>query len=124
MQIILGTRKRTAPGLFRALAVNFRRRDLAFGWYSEDLDPEITQQFGGGPLPRVFAAFIDPSNPPDASGQVPLGLQPFTMPLKYTYLENFLEAVADRHGRAGDQVCMLPAVCHAMCSCRFVDVRT
>lgn len=34
MQIILATSKLEAPPLFRLLAANFRRRDVAFGWYA------------------------------------------------------------------------------------------
>jgi hypothetical protein len=103
-QVVLGTKKHEVPGLFKALAVNFRRRDLAFGWYSADLDPSVANQFGNQKLPAVVAAFIDPTTQPDASGQVPLGMLPFQMPLKYTYLENWLETIVERHGRGSDQV--------------------
>lgn len=102
-KVILATTRNEAPGLFRALAANFRSRDLAFGWFSRDGDPRVAEQFPVPRYPFLMVALVDPASQPDAQGQVPLGVQPFTSPLKYKFMANFVETIADRFGRGQDQ---------------------
>jgi hypothetical protein len=105
LQVLLATAKKEAPPLFRLLAANFRKRDAAFGWFSTELDLDVAAQFNVPRVPHLMVLHVDPAAAADAEGRVPLGMEPFTLPLKYKYMHSFLEAIVARLGRAGDQVC-------------------
>jgi hypothetical protein len=119
VQAILATAKLEAPPLFKLLAANFRKQDLVFGWFSTNLDPAVAKQLVTPRVPHLMAAYIDPTVVEDKQGKVPLGIEPFNMPLKYVYMANFLETVASRLGRGDHQVrilshkrcCPVPAFC-------------
>lgn len=108
VQILLATKKHEAPPVFKMLALNHRHRDVAFGWFSPDLDPEVAQQLPPPKLPYLMAAFVDPTLIEDADGRVPLSLEGFDAALKYTYMSTFVDAVASRWGAKDEKVCLPP----------------
>ena len=105
MQVILATAKTEAPPLFKLLAMNFRKRDLAFGWFSTALDADVAEQLPPPRVPHLMVAFIDPTAVADAEGRVPMHVEPYDLPFKHLYMKNFIQAIAARLGRGDDQVC-------------------
>ena len=104
LQAILATAKSEAPPLFKLLASNFRKRDIAFGWFSRDLDPTVAEQLSVPRVPYLMAAYVDPAAMADGQGKVPMGIEGFNAPLEYKNMANFIDAVIKRVGRGEDQV--------------------
>lgn len=102
--MILATAKHEAPPLFKLLAANFRKRALAFGWFSPDLDPEVAQQIPTAKRPAMLVAFVDPQSAADEQGRVPLHMEPYSLPLRYKPMAAFLESVLRRLGEGEDEV--------------------
>jgi hypothetical protein len=112
--VILATNKLEAPPLFKLLATNFRKRDLAFGWYNAEQDAKVDQQLLVPKVPFLLVAYVDHTAAADKDGKVPIRMEPYQMPMKYKFMANFLESVASRLGRGDDQVCLSCSVC--MCA--------
>lgn len=118
----MATSKQEAPPLYKLLAANFRRRDLAFGWYNPDLDATVAQQLPTPRVPFLLVAYVDPTAAADKGGKVPILMEPYQMPMKYKFMANFLESIASRLGRGNAQVCRPHLHLHILCFSNFACV--
>lgn len=104
IKVVLVTNKDEAPGVYSALALNFRNRsNVVFGWLRAG-DPDNKALLAELKPPSIPYLMMLMALPPQAGGPsaadpsgrgVPLSIQPFNGPLKYNFMKLWLVSMVN-----------------------------
>ncbi|GAX77546.1 hypothetical protein CEUSTIGMA_g4990.t1 [Chlamydomonas eustigma] len=96
VKILLFTNKEEAPGVFKALAVNFRHRGygLNFGW-AHSSQKELMKKHQVSKVPALVLIMLRPDQTEDGRLGYSVGSNQYPGPLKYTDMAKWLSSILD-----------------------------
>lgn len=113
-KVVLFSSKGEVPGVFKALALNLRGKTrFNFGWFASN-DPDLAEakkMFKVKKTPSMVVTFFVPLNqipesqrPKIVDGNLPLSIQPYPGPLKYSAMYTWLRQFAMMIGASKEEV--------------------
>eukprot|EP00803_Ostreobium_quekettii_P003168 evm.model.scf_1055.4 EVM.evm.TU.scf_1055.4 scf_1055:38160-41371(+) len=91
-QVLLFSTKDESPAVYSALAMNFRKWRMSFGWVPKG-EKAVQERFQVERTPAMLLFYVEPGSEPDEAGRAQMKVQPYGGPMKYRYMREFVHAV-------------------------------